>query len=89
MKARLSTGREDEPARRRSGGFAVIVLLALLALVLIFVGFNMRTLDNLKREVRAVERQQIQRVQRSQTITNTGAMFTATNTIAPPVSGAK
>ena len=41
----------------------MIVVIALLALVLVFIGANVRALDNLGRELRLVERQQKHRLE--------------------------
>lgn len=54
MKIQLSTN--------RPGGSAVIVMLALLALILVFASANMRSLANLERETRAIEQKQIRRL---------------------------
>jgi hypothetical protein len=89
MKIRGITGTGSRRSRGRQGGFAVLVVLALLTLVLIFVGANLRTLDILKRELKLVERQQIRRLNSSQTTTNAGALFPPANTNAPPVAGAR
>jgi hypothetical protein len=55
MKIQLSTNRQ--------GGSAVIVMLALLALILVFASANMRSLANLERETRSIERRQIRRLE--------------------------
>ena len=43
-------------------GVAVIVVLALLAIILLYVGANARTLYYLGREIKLIERQQIRRL---------------------------
>jgi len=48
---------------RREYGVAVIVILALLAILMIYVAGNLRTLDHLEREVQLLERKQILRLQ--------------------------
>jgi hypothetical protein len=51
------------PTRRAAQrGVAVIVVLALLAIILLYVGANARTLYYLGRELRLIERQQLQRL---------------------------
>ena len=55
MKIQLSTNRQ--------GGSAVIVMLALLALILVFASANMRSLANLERETRKIEQKQIRRLE--------------------------
>ena len=59
----------------RQGGSAVIVMLALLALIIVFASANMRSLANLERETRAIEQKQIRRL----------AMHGATNLVEVPL----
>ena len=49
-------------ARRGEHGFLVIALLAIVAIMLIYVNINVSLLGNLKRELKLVEQQQIQRL---------------------------
>ena len=51
-------------ARRGERGFLVIALLAIVAIMLIYVNVNIRLLGNLKRELKLVEQQQIQRLEK-------------------------
>ena len=51
-------------ARRGERGFLVIALLAIVAIMLIYVNVNVRVLGNLRRELRLVEQAQIQRLAR-------------------------
>ena len=51
-------------ARRGERGFLVIALLAIVAIMLIYVNVNVRLLGNLKRELKLVEQQQIQRLEK-------------------------
>jgi hypothetical protein len=48
--------------RRREQGVAVIVVLALLAIMLLYAGANTRSLRDLGRELKLLERQQIKRL---------------------------
>jgi hypothetical protein len=50
--------------RRGERGFLVIALLAIVAIMLIYVNVNVRLLGNLKRELKLVEQQQIQRLEK-------------------------
>jgi hypothetical protein len=59
----------QEPIRRE-GGSAVIVVIALLAIVLIYLAANIRTLSALGRELRVVEQKQTQRLAHSIVRTN-------------------
>lgn len=47
---------------RAQRGVAVIVVLALLAIILLYIGANARTLYFLGRELKLIERQQLQRL---------------------------
>ena len=49
--------------RRRQQGTAMIVVLALLAIILIYVGDNLKTLHHLSRELKLVERHQTRRLE--------------------------
>ena len=49
-------------SRRRQHGSAVIVVIALVAIVLIYVAGNVRTLHFLTREVKLVEQRQVRRL---------------------------
>jgi hypothetical protein len=71
--------------RRRQSGSAVIVVMALLAIILVYVAGNLRTLNNLGRELNLVERQQTRRLQRASQTTNTPPAITvATNAVPGP-----
>ena len=71
--------------RRRQSGSAVIVVMALLAIILIYVAGNLRTLNNLGRELKLDERQQTRRLQRAAQATNTPPAITvATNAVPGP-----
>jgi len=56
--------------RAKQRGVAVIVVLALLAIILLYIGANARTLYYLGREIKLIERQQIQRLAKPQPRTN-------------------
>jgi len=66
---------QNNPNRHRQGGMAVIVVLALLALILIYVAANLRALSSLEGEIRLVEKRQIRRLEK----------FGATNRVVVPV----
>lgn len=61
-------------ASSRRGAAAIILLLALLIVMMVIVGANYRSLCNLDRELKTIERRQIQRL-------NAGS---ATNAVAVP-----
>ena len=73
---------------RRQSGSAVIVVLALLAIMLIYVASNLRTLYSLGCELKLLERQQVQRLQKTGQATNAPPAITVvTNTVPmPPAS---
>ena len=59
---KLHATRNTQHASRQSGS-AVIVVMALLAIILVYVAGNLRTLNSLDRELKLLERQQIRRLQ--------------------------
>jgi hypothetical protein len=61
---------------RRQSGSAVIVVMALLAIMLVYVAANIRTLSSLVRELRLLERQQTQRLQTAAPMTNSPPAIT-------------
>jgi hypothetical protein len=73
-------------SRRREQGSAVIVVMAIIAIVLIYLAANVRTLSNLKRELSLVERQQTNRLATASVRTNTVSSLIQTNGAAQ-VSG--
>jgi len=69
------------PPRRQSGS-AVIVVMALLAIIMVYVAANIRTLHSLGRELRLVERQQTRRLHAATRATHSPPAITAaTNTV--------
>ena len=77
----------DSPRSGRQSGSAVIIVMALLALILVYVAGNLRALTNLGRELKLLERQQIRRLQHASYRTNAPPVIViGTNSI--PVSGA-
>jgi hypothetical protein len=73
----------SRPSRRRSGS-AVIVIIAILAILLIYMAGNLRALANLGRELRLVERQQTRRLRANAPKTNSPPVIIInTNAISP------
>ncbi len=73
----------SRPPRRQSGS-AVIVIIAILAILLIYVAGNLRTLANLGRELRLVECQQTRRLRATAPKTNSPPVIIInTNAISP------
>ncbi len=65
---------------RRDSGSAVIVIIALLAILLLYMAYNLKTLANLGRELRLLERQQTHRLQTAAPKTNSPpAVILSTN----------
>ena len=48
--------------RRDERGSAVVVVITLLAIILIYIAGNARTLQHLDREVKLIERKQVRRI---------------------------
>jgi hypothetical protein len=71
------------PAACRRSGSAVIVVLALLAIMLIYVTANLRTLHSLGGELRLLENRQVQRLQKSAAATRPAPVPVSTNAVAP------
>lgn len=57
--------------RHRQSGSAVIVLIVVLALMLIYIGANVRTLHYLQQELKLIEKSQVQRLDRPTPPSNT------------------
>ena len=67
----------------RESGSAVIVVMALLAILLVYMAGNLRTLTNLGRELKLLERQQIRRLQTAAAKTNSPpAIIINTNSVS-------
>jgi hypothetical protein len=56
--------------RKGEEGMAVILVIALLVILLIYITAGVRTLNNLGRDVRLIEKQQVQRLQQAAARTN-------------------
>jgi hypothetical protein len=69
------------PRRREERGVAVIVVLALLALIFLYIAANARTLDHLNRELKLIEKQQIRRLAGPTARTNSVAVH-----VEPPAA---
>jgi hypothetical protein len=59
MKTPLSNSRR---LRRSQGGSAVVVMLALLTVMIMLIAANVATLNRLNREVKGLEKRQVQRL---------------------------
>ncbi len=57
-------------AHRHERGSAVIVVIAIVAILLIYIGGNLRTLHLLSRDLKQIEQKQIRRVSVQQPATN-------------------
>ena len=69
--------------RQRQSGSAVIVVMALLAILLVYVAGNIRTLSHLGRELRLLERQQTRRLQTASLRTNSPTAITISTNSLP------
>lgn len=63
LHASSSSIRQQASRIQSQRGSAVIIIMGLIALILIYVAANVRTLTNLGRELRLLERQQTMRLQ--------------------------
>jgi len=72
------------PSRLRQSGTAVIVVLALLTILLVYVGGNIRTLSSLDRELRLLEHQQTLRLRVTGSATNIPAALTPSQSTNRP-----
>jgi hypothetical protein len=61
----------------------VIVVMALLAIILVYVAGNLKTLANLGRELKLLERQQIRRLQSASPRTNPPPAITISTNSVP------
>lgn len=68
----------------RHSGSAMIVVITLLAIVLIYIGGNLRALEDLRREIKLVERRQLHRVQSATVNTNTNPIPAQQWIASPP-----
>jgi len=57
-------------SRRHEEGVAVIVVIAILAILLIYIGGNIRTFDLLSRDLKLIEQRQLRRLSPVNTATN-------------------
>jgi hypothetical protein len=71
--AGFQAGRRYARPAKRTGheqGSAAMVVIAIVAIVLLYVASNLRTLDHLNREIKQVERRQIRRLEHVSISTN-------------------
>jgi hypothetical protein len=83
MKTRLPKPCPPSAFHSRSGS-AVVIFLALLAIMLVLVAANGRTLLLLKKDLRLIEQRQVQRLERSQTNAVSQAPTPASTPVTPP-----
>ncbi len=69
---KIQTGLRSPFRHRRTGerGMAVIVVIAIVAILLIYIGGNLRTLHLLSRDLKLVEQRQIRRLSNPNPATN-------------------
>ena len=72
--------------QRRQGGVAVIIMLALLSIILVCVGVNLKSLYRLDRELKLVDQQQIRRLNRLSALNAATLARYAAETNAPAVT---
>ena len=71
--------------QRNQGGSAVIVVIGLLAIIMVYMAGNIRTLTNLGRELTLLERKQTQRLQAKTWEAHPAPAPSATTNAVPPV----
>jgi hypothetical protein len=62
-----SPRRETAPRPTRQSGTAVIVVLVIIAILMIYVAGNIRTLHNVGKELKLIEQKQVHRLDKLQT----------------------
>jgi hypothetical protein len=63
----LHSPRRETPRRpTRQSGTAVIVVLVIIAILMIYVAGNIRTLHNVGKELRLIEQKQVHRLEKPQ-----------------------
>jgi hypothetical protein len=72
---------ENARGSRRQDGSAVVVMLALLGLMLVYIGMNARTLHFLGEDLKLIEQRQIKRLQ-----VTTNSPPTLSWTVSPPLT---
>lgn len=72
---------------RHQHGSAVIVVLALLAILFAYLGFNAVTLQHLSREVKALDRRQIRRLEAHSPTQTTSPLTNAPEGHLPAAGG--
>jgi hypothetical protein len=77
----LSPHSNPAKVHRQQGGSAVIVVMALVAILLLYVAGNLRTLDHLSRELKLLEKKQVRRLQATYPLTNSTSLH-STNAAA-------
>ena len=81
MKTRITSRSATACAARGEQGMAVIVVIALFAIMLMFLGSTLRNLNYLRQDLKLIERQQLQRVRQVYNATNAAIV---TNGLAWP-----
>jgi hypothetical protein len=69
---------------REQGFFLVIVMLIMASIMMIYVAANSRRLANVRKEIRLVEQQQVQRLNRSTNVTTLNIPAPAVTSPAAP-----
>ena len=73
--------------QRSNGGFAVIIMLALVSIAVVYAAANTRSLNRLSRQLKALEQKQIYRLN-STTATNNIVRSLGTNAPSNPLPAA-
>jgi hypothetical protein len=70
MKIRQYQERHIALSGRGEQGMAVIVVIALFAIMMLFMGMSLHSLNFLRQDLKIIERQQLQRIRQMSAVTN-------------------
>jgi len=82
MKTQITKSSTTTRVARDERGVAVIVVIAMFAIMLLFLGASLRSLNYLRQDLKLIERQQLQRSRLFSNATNTGVL---SNALSSPI----
>jgi hypothetical protein len=84
MKIRQGQKRHNSLRERGEEGMAVIVVITLFAIMMLFMGMSLRSLNYLRQDLKIIERQQLQRIRQAPAVNN--AEFTTNAPVITPLN---
>jgi len=81
MKFTSSISARSERVHRNERGFLIIAMMAILAIILIYVAASMRSLTHLRKDLKLVEQKQVQRLAKPSAVQTTNATAAVTSSI--------